>query len=75
MQDLVPGYRKATEAYVEAVSCLGLHLVQLLALALNLPKDYFDQSFREPMAYLRPLHYSAEKSSEEAGIYGSGELS
>lgn len=72
LQDLVPGYRKAIEAYVEAVSQLGFHLVQLLALALHLPKGYFDTFFQQPMTYLRPLHYSNEKSSEEARIFGAG---
>ena len=74
MQDLIPGYRKATEAYTDALCALGFRLVQLIALSLDLDKHHFDPYFQEPMAVLRPLHYSAHISSEKEGIYGAGVL-
>ena len=54
------------------MSSLGFRLVQLIALALQLDKNHFDHAFQDPMIFLRPLHYNAEKSSEEAGVYGAG---
>ena len=71
-ESLVPGYRAATEAYQEAVTALGFRLLRLLALALGLPPDHFAPFFTRPMAFLRPLHYSAERSSEAEGLYAAG---
>ena len=72
MQALLPGYRATTEAYMEAMTSLGLRLVSLLALALRLPKNFFDEKFKKPMIFLRPLHYTDDISSEKDGIFASG---
>ncbi|KAL4445389.1 hypothetical protein ABPG77_011214 [Micractinium sp. CCAP 211/92] len=69
---LVPGYRAVTEAYWEAVGQLGGRLLRLLALSLNLPAEYFAPFFTRPMLFLRPLHYSAEKSNVSDGLFGAG---
>jgi hypothetical protein len=37
-----------------------MRLLQLLALSLGLPGDYFAPYFTQPMIALRPLHYTAE---------------
>lgn len=52
---------------------LGMRLVRLIALALRLPRDYFDEKFQKPMAFLRPLHYTAEVSNVEGGQFAAGE--
>ena len=57
-----------------AMTELGLRLIKYLALALNLPADYFHESFAKPMVFLRPLHYNAEKSDPSNGIFGAGTL-
>lgn len=44
-----------------------------LALALGLPKTFFDKDFEDPMALLRLLHYAAVKSIPEEGLYAAGE--
>lgn len=71
-EELLPGYRETTEKYMAAMVHLGLRLVRLLALALRLPADYFEDSFQKPMSFLRPLHYTDEVSSEEMGLFAAG---
>ncbi|PSC75554.1 Adenine guanine permease AZG1 [Micractinium conductrix] len=68
----LPGYRAATEAYLQAVAALGCRLLRLLALSLGLAADHFSPHFTRPMLFLRPLHYSAERSSEAEGLYAAG---
>ncbi len=65
MQELLPEYREATEAYMAAVLALGFRLLRALALALGLPAEHFRASFAPPMPFLRPLHYAARASSPE----------
>ncbi|KAL4425630.1 hypothetical protein ABPG75_009646 [Micractinium tetrahymenae] len=71
-EELVPGYRQATEAYLEAVAALGFRLLCLLGLSLGLGADYFAPLFARPMVFLRPLHYSAEKSDPAQGLFAAG---
>jgi hypothetical protein len=56
----VPGFRQTVTAYFEALTALGMRLLQLLALSLGLPAGYFAPYFTHPMIALRPLHYTAE---------------
>lgn len=51
---------------------LGMRLVRLLAMALRLPRDFFDDKFVRPMAFLRPLHYNEEPSDPEGGLFAAG---
>lgn len=61
-QELLPDFRRVAEAYFGAMRALGMRLVRLVALALDLPPDYFTPMFSQPMLYLRPLHYALRKS-------------
>jgi isopenicillin N synthase-like dioxygenase len=65
-------FRRIMEAYFDQISHVGLRVVRLIALAIGLPEDFFDASFTEPMAALRLLHYAAEKSQPDEGIYACG---
>ena len=65
-------FRKIMEAYFDQISHVGIRVVRLIALAIGLPEDFFDASFTEPMAALRLLHYAAEKSEPDEGIYACG---
>ena len=47
-------------------------VTRLLALALDLPADHFEQYFRTPLLTLRPIHYTAELSSPTEGVLGAG---
>jgi isopenicillin N synthase-like dioxygenase len=61
------------ERYFEQVSTVAFRLVQLLALAVGLEDEhYFDDSFQNPMAALRLLHYSTEVSIPQHGVYACG---
>ena len=65
VQELLPGYKAAMQAYMDAVSGLGRRLLRVIALALSLPEDFFQAYFDKPLAFLRPLHYSAQVSLPE----------
>lgn len=56
-QDLLPNYRRVTQAYYDAVTALMRRSLHILALSLDLPRDHFDAMFAKPIASLRPLHY------------------
>ena len=65
---LLPHYRGATEAYFKAIFQLGRRLLRLLAAALRLPEDWFDDKYGTSMATLRPLRYSGRPSAPEKGV-------
>jgi isopenicillin N synthase-like dioxygenase len=65
-------FRRVMETYFDEISHVALHVVRLIALAIGLPEDFFDASFTEPLAALRLLHYSAEQSQPDEGIYACG---
>ncbi len=58
--------------YFDKMNQIGFQLVQLIALAIGLPRDYFDDKFSPPMAFLRLLHYSKQKSDIAKGIFACG---
>lgn len=53
----LPGFREAVLAYAGAMEALGRSLVPIYAAALDLPPDWFDDKFRDPMFTLRMTHY------------------
>eukprot|EP00877_Chromochloris_zofingiensis_P004722 jgi/Chrzof1/14250/Cz08g31020.t1 len=71
-EQLLPSYRAVTTAYFRAMQQLGTRLLRLLALSLGLPAEHFHAMFDPPMMFLRPLHYSAQVSNPDAGVFGAG---
>mmetsp|Transcript_15232 Transcript_15232/g.23703 ORF Transcript_15232/g.23703 Transcript_15232/m.23703 type:complete len:326 (-) Transcript_15232:63-1040(-) len=66
-------FRSSITTYYEKSSELGFRVVQMLALAIGLEdQHYFDDDFTDPMAAMRPLHYAAEKSNPEKGVFACG---
>jgi isopenicillin N synthase-like dioxygenase len=61
----LPGFRETILAYQAEMEALGLRLLPLYAAALDLPQDYFDQAFKEPMYTLRISHYPLQDVVEE----------
>ncbi|XP_043812396.1 2-oxoglutarate-Fe(II) type oxidoreductase hxnY isoform X2 [Manihot esculenta] len=65
-QELLPSWRPTMESYYCKVLCYlrsaGKRLISLIALALNLDKDYFEKigALDKPESFLRVLHYPAE---------------
>jgi isopenicillin N synthase-like dioxygenase len=54
------------------VAQLGFRLLRVLGIGLGLGANYFQPFFTHPMYFLRPLHYSAERSDEAAGLFAAG---
>lgn len=56
---LVPGWRAEMLAYYDAMEALGYKLLPVYARALDLPADYFDGLFDDPVWTTRNQHYPA----------------
>ena len=65
LQELVPEFRPVMYAYYDALTALGMRLMRLLALTLNLPPGFFTDRFQQPLASLRPIHYSGRISQPD----------
>lgn len=66
-------FRSTTTKYLEETKRVGFRLVQLLALAIGLEDEhYFDDFFFDPVSILRLLHYAAEPSQPEDGVFACG---
>ena len=61
----LPGFRETVLEYQGAMEQLALSLLPLYATALDLPADYFDAPFRDPMYTLRMSHYPQVDVVEE----------
>ena len=57
--DDLPGFRETVVSYSAAMERLGLSLLPLYAVSLDLPPDYFAQSFRMPSYTLADVALSA----------------
>lgn len=75
--EVAPGFdcttfRSTMEEYFRQMKALAMRVVQLLALSLNLPATFFDDSFLEPIASIRLLHYAPVPSKPEDGVFACG---
>lgn len=61
----VPGFKATVLDYMNAMEKLGKSLLPLYAGALDLPPDWFDAAFAEPMYTLRMAHYPRQDVVEE----------
>ena len=52
-------------AYYDALMALGMRLMRMLALTLDLPRDWFVERFEKPLGSLRPIHYSGRISQPD----------
>ena len=55
--DDLPDFRERVLAYTDAVDALGRRMVRVVAVALDLPVDYFDDAFAESQFSFRLSHY------------------
>ncbi len=60
----LPNFREAMLAYQDAMSVLGYAMLPLYARALDLPADYFEPYFTEPMWWTRNAYYAASEPEE-----------
>ena len=56
-------FRRAWEAYYSAMSQLSIRIMNLFAISLNLPKDYFEEFIRCPISALRANYYPVLEQS------------
>lgn len=68
----IEGFREKMEAYYGALQDLELRLMRALALSLDLPEQYFDVMYDEPMSILRLLHYPPNTSASFDDQLGAG---
>ncbi|GMY36159.1 2-oxoglutarate-Fe(II) type oxidoreductase hxnY [Fagus crenata] len=72
--ELLPGWRETMEKFHREALEVARAVARIIALALDLKVDFFDQTemFGEPIATLRLLHYEGKVSDPSKGIYGAG---
>ncbi|EEF30909.1 2-oxoglutarate-Fe(II) type oxidoreductase hxnY [Ricinus communis] len=72
-QEVLPSWRPTMEAYYNKALSAGKRLISLIALALNLDKDYFEKigALDQPEAFLRLLHYPGELRHSKEKIFGA----
>jgi isopenicillin N synthase-like dioxygenase len=70
--DRIPGFRAQMETYLDRLAALSRDMMRILALSLELPRDYFDAMMREPMPVLRLIHYPPHPLDARANQLGAG---
>jgi len=61
----MPAFRAAMVAYYTAMEAMTRRLVPVVAAALGLPEDYFDEAFAEPNCTIRLIHYPPHAAPED----------
>ena len=67
----IPGFRPAMEAYRDALTVLGLHLVELFEHALEVEPGFLRNCFKKPMTFIRALHYPPAPPDLRDGQFGA----
>lgn len=62
----LPGFRETVGGYYAAIMALGRRLLEVFALALDLPADAFAPMFAKPTSNLRLLHYPAPEAGRRS---------
>ena len=68
----IPGFREQTLAYGDALQQLGDRLLELIALSLDLPADWFAPYYTGADAKLRMLRYPPQRADAEFNQIGAG---
>jgi isopenicillin N synthase-like dioxygenase len=68
----IPGFREQMETYLVALGALAVDMMRVLALSLELVRDYFDPMMREPMPVLRLIHYPPHPADARTNQLGAG---
>jgi len=64
----LPGFREAVLTYTDALDRMAKRMLPAVALAVDMPADFFDAAFAESLFSFRMSHYP--KAEPEAGQYG-----
>lgn len=73
-EDILPRWRETMEKYHQGALEVARSVAQLIAVALGLNANFFDQPemLGKPIATLRLLHYDDRASEPANGIFGAG---
>ena len=72
-EQALPGWKNTMQRYIDSIlASVVPSLRRLLAVALQLPSEFFDQAgyFDNPTWILGLTNYQAVRSDEQAGVYG-----
>ncbi len=69
--DAPDGFRDALGGFHAAMSALGLRLLPLFETALDLPDGYFAACYRNPMGFVRSLHYPPAPAEADPDRFGA----
>ena len=61
----MPEFRAVTTAYFAAMEAMTTRLVPIVAIALDLPTDYFAEAFAQPNCTIRLIHYPPHPNPED----------
>lgn len=68
----LPGFREALLAYRTPMLDLGLHVMRLIALSLDMPESFFDESYRYANPSLRIHRYPPQPEDAAFNQLGAG---
>lgn len=68
----LPAFRKTMTEYFQVMNQLSGHIMQALALSLDLPRSFFNHFCHQPMSTLRLLHYPPQPPNPQPGEKGCG---
>lgn len=71
-EKILPDFQKDMNHYHNELINLSIKILSLIALSLNLPKNYFEDKFKKPVTTLRLLHYYKNESQSD-NHQGAGE--
>jgi isopenicillin N synthase-like dioxygenase len=67
----LPGFKEDILEYTSALNALALRLTSAVALAFDLPADWFVPHFAKPTTWLRLLHYPPQAPDDDVEQFGS----
>ncbi|TDF36377.1 isopenicillin N synthase family oxygenase [Alteromonadaceae bacterium M269] len=69
-ESLLPEFRQTSEAYAHHMVELGMRMLPIFARALEMPANFFDQAFLDPLYRLRMTHYPPAEEITEDDEFG-----
>lgn len=68
----LPWVKEQSEAYIKRMHALAIRIMQLMAISLDLPENYFDGVHDSPMVTLRMIRYPAHPKDADERTFGAG---
>ncbi|KAK9829658.1 hypothetical protein WJX72_007150 [[Myrmecia] bisecta] len=69
---VLQGFKATMLQYYDAMHAVADRVLRLIALALDLPADWFADKFDKPAANIRCVHYVEDANDPDKGIFGVG---